>query len=93
MNITLFAKEFAQIELIVCLIFLSLYEITVKVFIDQFIQAPALLVLIISVLAFMEGRGLVGIREDLEKEYAFSLIQNCKFFPEAIEKHEVGYES
>eukprot|EP00934_Nitzschia_sp_Nitz4_P005064 Nitzschia sp. Nitz4//scaffold82_size85912//3498//7449//NITZ4_005123-RA/size85912-processed-gene-0.90-mRNA-1//1//CDS//3329558781//5054//frame0 len=48
----------------------------VKVFIDQFIQAPALLALIISGLAFMELRGMDGIKEDMEKQYMYSLIQN-----------------
>jgi hypothetical protein len=51
---------------------------TVKVVIDQFAQAPALLALIISGLAFMEGRGLDGIKEDMQKQYMYSLIQNCE---------------
>jgi hypothetical protein len=55
-----------------------LIESTVKVVIDQFAQAPILLALIISGLAFMEGRGLDGIKEDMEKQYIYSLIQNCE---------------
>lgn len=52
----------------------------VKVVIDQFAQAPALLALIISGLAFMEGRGLDGIKDDMQKQYIYSLIQNWKLW-------------
>ena len=50
----------------------------VKVAIDQFLQAPALLALIITGLAFMEGRGISGMRMDMQDEYIYSLIQNCE---------------
>ena len=53
--------------------------VVVKVAIDQFIQAPALLALIITGLAFMEGRGINGIRTDMQEDYIYSLIQNCEF--------------
>ena len=49
-----------------------------KVVIDQFVQAPALLALIIMGLALMEGRGISGMKMDMEKEYFYSLIQNCE---------------
>jgi peroxisomal membrane protein 2 len=50
------------------------------VFIDQFIQAPAMLALIISGLAFMELRGLDGIHQDMEQQYVDALIQNWKLW-------------
>jgi hypothetical protein len=54
--------------------------LSVKVFIDQFIQAPAMLALIISGLAFMELRGLDGIHQDMEQQYVDALIQNWKLW-------------
>ena len=52
----------------------------VKVIIDQFVQAPILLALIIMGMSFMEGRGLTGMISDLKQQYASTLIQNCKFW-------------
>lgn len=56
------------------------FTTAVKVAIDQFVQAPALLALIITGLAFMEGRGISGMRMDMHKEYIYSLIQNWKLW-------------
>jgi hypothetical protein len=50
-----------------------------KVAIDQGLQAPIVLALIITGLAFMEGRGIGGIRQDMGNAYIYSLIQNCEF--------------
>ncbi|KAG7342842.1 Mpv17 / PMP22 family protein [Nitzschia inconspicua] len=52
----------------------------VKVAVDQGIQAPAMLGLIISGLAFMEGRGWNGIANDMQQQYAEALIQNWKLW-------------
>jgi peroxisomal membrane protein 2 len=52
----------------------------VKVSIDQGIQAPAMLALIISGLAFMEGRGWDGISSDMQQQYVDALIQNWKLW-------------
>ena len=53
---------------------------TVKVFIDQFIQAPILLAFIIMGMALMEGRGFQGIKTDIQTEYWSTLIQNWKLW-------------
>jgi hypothetical protein len=50
----------------------------IKVFIDQFIQAPILLALMISSLSLMSGVGLNGMKYDLRSNYVDSLIANCK---------------
>lgn len=47
-----------------------------KVVIDQFIQAPAMLALIIMGLAFMEGRGWDGMKESMQGQYLSALLQN-----------------
>lgn len=52
----------------------------VKVLIDQGIQAPIVLALIIGGLAFMEGRGKDGIHDDIGNAYVYSLIQNWKLW-------------
>jgi hypothetical protein len=54
-------------------------QFVAKVAIDQGIQAPVVLALIITGLAFMEGRGMAGIRQDMGNDYIYSLMQNCKF--------------
>jgi hypothetical protein len=51
----------------------------VKVFIDQFIQAPILLALMISSLSIMKGTGVHGVKTDMEDNYIATLIANCKF--------------
>ena len=48
-----------------------------KLFIDQGIQAPTLLALIISCLALLKGIGLVGVRADMKAHYMNALIANC----------------
>jgi hypothetical protein len=55
----------------------------VKVFIDQFIQAPILLALMISSLSIMKGAGIDGVRNDMGSNYVRSLIANCKSQVEA----------
>lgn len=47
-----------------------------KVIIDQFIQAPAMLALIVMGLAFMEGRGWNGMVTDMDTQYLSALIHN-----------------
>jgi hypothetical protein len=51
----------------------------VKVFIDQFIQAPILLALMISLLSIMKGTGVDGVKTDMGDNYGASLIANCKY--------------
>jgi hypothetical protein len=50
----------------------------VKVAIDQFIQAPALLALIISGMSIMQGKGIDGMKLDMRHEYVSTLIKNCE---------------
>lgn len=50
-----------------------------KVFIDQFIQAPILLAFMISSLSIMKGTGFEGVVKDMGDNYIMSLIANCKF--------------
>jgi hypothetical protein len=50
----------------------------VKVCIDQGIQAPILLALMISSLAIMKGTGFDGVKSDMGDNYVASLIANCK---------------
>jgi hypothetical protein len=49
-----------------------------KVCIDQFIQAPILLAIMILLLALMKGRGFVGAKQDLAHSFVQALIANCK---------------
>ena len=49
-----------------------------KLFIDQFIQAPILLAIIILVLHVMEGQGFSTMKTDLQNHYWKSLVSNCK---------------
>jgi hypothetical protein len=53
---------------------------SVKVFIDQFIQAPILLVFIIIFMGIMEGEGFGTLKLDMDLEYKKTLIANCKSF-------------
>lgn len=48
-----------------------------KLLIDQGLQAPALLALIISCLALLKGTGLDGVRADMQAHYMNTLIANC----------------
>jgi len=50
-----------------------------KVFIDQFIQAPLLLALMISALSLLKGGGLVAVKAEISKTYVASLIANCRY--------------
>ena len=52
----------------------------IKVVIDQFVQAPALLALIISGMALMEGRGKSGVHQDIQLEYTTALIKNWELW-------------
>lgn len=52
----------------------------VKVGIDQGIQAPALLALMISTISILKGAGLQGVREDLSRNYWTSLLANWKLW-------------
>ena len=48
-----------------------------KLLIDQGLQAPALLALIISCLALLKGTGLDGVKADMQAHYMNTLIANC----------------
>jgi hypothetical protein len=52
----------------------------VKVLIDQFIQAPILLALMISSLSIMKGTGVDGVKRDLGDNFVVTLIANCKSY-------------
>lgn len=49
----------------------------VKVVIDQFIQAPILLAIMIFSLGLMKGQGFGGAKQDLSNTFMESLIANC----------------
>ena len=51
----------------------------IKLVIDQGVQAPALLALIIAALALLKGIGIVGVKADLKAHYMNTLIANCTF--------------
>jgi predicted permease len=50
-----------------------------KVFIDQFVQAPILLAIMIFALSLMKRKGLDAAKEDLSRTFMKSLIANCEF--------------
>lgn len=50
----------------------------IKVIIDQFIQAPILLALMISSLSIMKGSGVDGVKRDMGDNFIVTLIANCK---------------
>ena len=50
----------------------------VKVFIDQFLQAPILLGLIIIGMGLMQFESIEEIKHDLDQQYISTLIANCK---------------
>ena len=52
-----------------------------KVFIDQFIQAPILLAIMICALSLMKGEGLGGLKRDMSNSFLGALIANCKHSP------------
>jgi len=49
-----------------------------KVFIDQFIQAPILLAIMICALSLMKGEGFTGMKHDMSDSFLAALIANCK---------------
>lgn len=51
-----------------------------KVCIDQGIQAPVLLALMIFTISILKGSGLQGVREDLARNYWTSLLANWKLW-------------
>lgn len=51
-----------------------------KVFIDQFIQAPILLFLMISGLSLLAMEGLDGVKKDIRDSFWTSLVANWKFW-------------
>lgn len=52
----------------------------IKVVIDQFLQAPALLASMIMGMALMEGRGIDGVKVDMENQYMEALIKNWELW-------------
>jgi hypothetical protein len=50
----------------------------VKLFIDQAIQAPFLLALIVCFLEIMKGNGIAGAKAQMKDSYVDTLILNCK---------------
>lgn len=49
-----------------------------KVCIDQFVQAPLLLAVMICALGLTKGEGLAGVKRDLGENFVDALIANCK---------------
>lgn len=56
----------------------SLRTTLLKVVIDQFIQAPLLLAIMISMLSLMKGEGMQGVVQDMSENFVDALIANCK---------------
>ena len=52
----------------------------IKLAIDQGLQAPALLAIIISTLALLKGSGISGVKDDMKAHFMSTLIANCMFF-------------
>jgi hypothetical protein len=50
----------------------------IKTVIDQFVQAPIFTVLIFAFLGFLEGKNLDSIKQQLEDNYADTMVANCK---------------
>ena len=50
----------------------------VKTVIDQFVQAPIFTVLIFAFLGFLEGKNADSIKQQLEDDYADTMVANCK---------------
>lgn len=49
----------------------------IKVVIDQFVQAPIFTVLIFAFLGALEGKNLESIKQQLEDDYADTMVANC----------------
>ena len=50
---------------------------TVKIFIDQFIQAPIFTVLIFVFLGALEGKTIANIQSQLKSDYKETILANC----------------
>jgi peroxisomal membrane protein 2 len=51
----------------------------IKVFIDQFIQAPIFTVLIFAFLGLLEGKGIEEIKQQLQNDYPETIVANCEW--------------
>jgi hypothetical protein len=65
-----------------------------KVIIDQFLQAPLLLAVMIVALGFMKGEGIGGTKRDMDANFIDALIANCKvcfcFFHRQTRNEDMG---
>lgn len=52
----------------------------IKVVIDQFVQAPIFTVLIFAFLGFLEGKNTEAIQQQLEDDYADTMVANWKLW-------------
>jgi len=52
----------------------------IKTVIDQFVQAPIFTVLIFGFLGFLEGKNLEAIKEQLDDDYAETMVANWKLW-------------
>ena len=52
----------------------------IKVFIDQFIQAPLLLAFMICALSIMKGEGFQGMKQDMTDTFVGALLANCTYY-------------
>ena len=50
----------------------------IKVFIDQFVQAPIFTVLIFAFLGTLEGKSVDDVKQQLEEDYTDTMLANCK---------------
>ena len=55
------------------------FTTAIKVCIDQFVQAPMLLTIMICALSLMKGGGIAAAHKDLGDTLVNALIANCKF--------------
>jgi hypothetical protein len=55
-------------------------QTAIKLAIDQGIQAPALLVIMICLLSLMKGEGIQGMKQDLVNSYMTALLANWKLW-------------
>lgn len=58
----------------------------IKLLIDQGIQAPLLLAVIIAALAILKGTGIKGVEDDLETNYVDALFANCTCLPPTLRR-------
>lgn len=52
----------------------------IKVFIDQFVQAPVFTVFIFAFLGILEGKNMNAIKKQLEDDYADTMVANWKLW-------------